>query len=385
MKSVYYWAPFTSKVATISAVINSAYSLNKYSKNFETYIINSYGEWDDYLEELRIKKINVISTNNLTFLKKINKTGYIKSRFAYIVIFIFNFYQLLKLLINKKPDYLLIHLITSLPILLKIIFPIKTKIILRISGLPKLNLIRKIFWKLGSKYLYKITCPTNETLTHLKDLKIFNESNTFLLRDPIINISEIIKKKSEEIDEAFIKKKKYILAVGRLTKQKNFIFLIECFKEIIKNFNYLQLVIIGDGEEKKVLEEKIIKNNLQDKVFLIGYKKNVYKYYDKCLFFVLSSLWEDPGFVLIESFSCNTLVLSSDCNNGPKEIMNNEKNGFLFKVNNKSHFISKFYHILDSKNAFDINSKILGGKLESRKYTNYFHFKSLNQLLKNYT
>jgi glycosyltransferase involved in cell wall biosynthesis len=147
----------------------------------------------------------------------------------------------------------------------------------------------------------------------------------------------------------------------------------------------LQLIIIGEGEEKKVLEEKIIKNNLQDKVFLIGYKKNVYKYYDKCLFFVLSSLWEDPGFVIIESFSCNTLVLSSDCNNGPKEIINNEKNGFLFKVNNKSDFITKFYHILDSKNAFDINNKILGGKLESRKYTNYFHFKSLNQLLKNYT
>ena len=230
-----------------------------------------------------------------------------------------------------------------------------------------------------------ITCPTNETLTYLKDLKIFNENKIYLLRDPIVSISDINKKKSQKIDETFIKEKKYILAVGRLTKQKNFIFLIECFKEIIKNFNYLQLIIIGEGEEKKVLEDKIIKNNLQDKVFLIGYKKNVYKYYDKCLFFVLSSLWEDPGFVIIESFSCNTLVLSSDCNNGPKEIMNNEKNGFLFKVNNKSDFISKFYHILDSKNAVDINNKILRGKLESRKYTNYFHFKSLNQLLKNYT
>ena len=384
MKSIYYWSPFTSKVATVNAVINSAYSLNKYSKEFETFIINSFGEWDEYAEELKIKGINLVNINNSSFLKRINRTGYFRSRFSYILIFLYNFYPLLKLFINKKPDYLLIHLITSLPILLKIIFPIKTKIILRISGLPKLNPIRKMFWRLGSKYLYMITCPTNETLTYLKDLKIFNENKIYLLRDPIVSISDISKKKSQKIDETFIKEKKYILAVGRLTKQKNFIFLIECFKEIIKNFNYLQLIIIGEGEEKKVLEDKIIKNNLQDKVFLIGYKKNVYKYYDKCLFFVLSSLWEDPGFVIIESFSCNTLVLSSDCNNGPKEIINNEKNGFLFKVNNKSDFITKFYHILDSKNAFDINNKILGGKLESRKYTNYFHFKSLNQLLKNY-
>jgi glycosyltransferase involved in cell wall biosynthesis len=381
MKSVYYWAPFTSKVATISAVINSAYSLNKYSKNFETCIINSYGEWDDYLEELRVKKINVISTNNLNFLKKINKTGYIKSRFAYIVIFIFNFYHLLKLLINKKPDYLLIHLITSLPILLKIIFPIKTKIILRISGLPKLNLIRKIFWKLGSKYLYKITCPTNETLTHLKDLKIYNEGKIFLLRDPIINIREIIKNKFEEIDEPFIKKKKYILAVGRLTKQKNFIFLVNCFAEIIKKFNDIQLIIIGEGEQHNLLREVIEKNNLTNSVFLIGYKKNVYKYYDKCLFFVLSSLWEDPGFVLIEAFASNTLVLSSNCPNGPTEIINNENNGFLFRTNNKDNFLGKIYSILENKNREEIKNKILGGKIESKKYTKYAHFKTIYKVL----
>jgi len=384
MKSIYYWSPFTSKVATVNAVINSAYSLNKYSQDFKTFIINSYGEWDEYAEELKIKRINLVNINHSSFLKSIDKTGYFKSRLSYVLIFLFNFYPLLKLLINKKPDYLLIHLITSLPILLKILFPVKTRIILRISGFPKLNPIRKMFWNLGSKYLYKITSPTNETLIYLKNLRIFNENNISILRDPIINISEIVKKKSEKIDESFIDEKKYILAVGRLTKQKNFNFLIDCFKEIIKNFNYLQLIIIGDGEEKKILEEKIKNNNLQDKVFLIGYKKNVYKYYDKCLFFVLTSLWEDPGFVLIESFSCNTLVLSSDCNNGPKEIMNNEKNGFLFKVNNKSDFISKFFYILDTKNKIYINNKILGGKLESRKYTYYSHFKSLNHLLKNY-
>jgi glycosyltransferase involved in cell wall biosynthesis len=381
MKSIYYWSPFTSKVATVNAVINSAYSLNKYSKEFETFIINSFGEWDEYTEELKIKGINLVNINNSSFLKRINRTGYFRSRFSYILIFLYNFYPLLKLFIKKKPDYLLIHLITSLPIFLKIIFPIKTKIILRISGLPKLNPIRKMFWRLGSKYLYKITCPTNETLTYLKDLKIFNEDKIYLLRDPIVSISETNKKKNEKIDESFIKEKKYILAVGRLTKQKNFIFLIEGFKEIIKNFNYLQLIIIGDGEEKKVLEEKIIKNNLQDNVFLIGYKKNVYKYYDKCLFFVLCSLWEDPGFVLIEAFASNTLVLSSNCPNGPKEIINNENNGFLFTTNRKDHFLQKLYYILENKNKEEIKNKILGGKIESKKYTKYAHYKIINKVL----
>ena len=143
----------------------------------------------------------------------------------------------------------------------------------------------------------------------------------------------------------------------------------------------MQLIIIGDGEEKKVLEEKIIKNNLQDNVFLIGYKKNVYKYYDKCLFFVLSSLWEDPGFVLIEAFASNTLVLSSNCPNGPKEIINNENNGFLFTTNRKDHFLQKLYYILENKNKEEIKNKILGGKIESKKYTKYAHIKIINKVL----
>jgi glycosyltransferase involved in cell wall biosynthesis len=382
MKSVYYWSPFTSRVATVKAVINSAYSLNKYSSCYKTSIINSYGEWDLYIQELKNKNIDLLTTCNIDFLKKSNKTGYIKSRFAYIAIFFFNFFPLLRLLINKKPDYLLIHLITSLPIVLKIIFPIKTKIILRISGLPKLNFIRKILWKLASKFIYKVTCPTNDTLIYLKNSRIFDENDIVLLRDPIVDINFIATNKKKKIEESFIKEKKYILAIGRLTQQKNFVFLINSFAELIKKFSDLKLIIIGEGEQYDLLKKTIKKNNLIDHVFLIGYKENVYNYYNKSIFFVLTSLWEDPGFVLIESFASNTLVLSSDCPNGPKEIINNEQNGFLFRMNDKNDFLSKINYILENKNKEKIKRKILRGKIESKKYTKYSHFKKINEILK---
>ena len=57
MKNIYYWCPFIGNIATIKAVINSAYSLAKYSNNqFIPTIINSCGEWDKYNSSLYKKK-----------------------------------------------------------------------------------------------------------------------------------------------------------------------------------------------------------------------------------------------------------------------------------------------------------------------------------------
>ena len=50
--------------------------------------------------------------------------------------------------------------------------------------------------------------------------------------------------------------------------------------------------------------------------------------------FVLTSLWEDPGFVLIEAALNNVPIISSDCKSGPKEIIIDNNGGFLFKNNN---------------------------------------------------
>ena len=77
-------------------------------------------------------------------------------------------------------------MITSLPIFLSPFFNKKTKIILRISGLPKLNYLRKIFWKLYSKKIYKITCPTQSTLETIRESKIFvKNEHEFNLTTPL--------------------------------------------------------------------------------------------------------------------------------------------------------------------------------------------------------
>ena len=102
MKQIYYWSPFISNIATIKAVINSAHSFNKFSNNkFESTIINACGEWNEYETELIDKKINLEKLNSS--LKINNKiTGFLKSRFTYIRIFISCFFPLINLIIKKN-------------------------------------------------------------------------------------------------------------------------------------------------------------------------------------------------------------------------------------------------------------------------------------------
>ena len=155
--------------------------------------------------------------------------GYLKSRLSFIIFFIFGFFPLIKLLKTKKPDYFIIHLISSLPLLILILFKFETRFILRISGYPKLNFLRKFLWKLAFKKIYCITCPTKNTLKYLKKLNLVEDSKLKILYDPIISLNEVVQKKN--VSNNF---ENYYLAIGRLTNQKNFLFLCKAFKELKK-------------------------------------------------------------------------------------------------------------------------------------------------------
>ena len=375
MKKIYYWSPFLSNIATSRAVLNSALSIKKFSKNqYEPYLINVIGEWDLYKEEIEKNNIGLIDLNiSKSFkIKKIN--GFLLSRLFYIKIFLRAFRPLKKLLKNNPPDIFILHLITSLPLLLNFIFSFNTSVILRISGLPKLNVIRMLLWKITLKKILCITSPTQATLENIKKLG-FNK-NIFLLHDPIILVSEIIKKNNNKNQ----KSKNNYVAIGRLTKQKNFIFLIKCFKKIIEKNIDIKLYILGEGEDRKKLQDLILINKLGDNIFLEGHQSNVYKYLKNADAFILSSLWEDPGFVLVEAFYSNTIVISSDCKNGPLEILKNGENGFLFKSNSQDSFLQKFYEF-NNTNQKDIEIIKLSAKKMSKKYSLFSHYKSLIKII----
>ena len=113
--------------------------------------------------------------------------------------------------------------------------------------------------------------------------------------------------------------------------------LCEAVKELRYTFNKKNLLIkiLGEGEERDKILRYIKENKIEENIKLLGYKKNVFKYLVKARALISTSLWEDPGFVLIEAGSLNIPVICSDCPNGPKEILDNGNNGYLYTSNRK--------------------------------------------------
>ena len=374
---VFYWSPHYGNIATINAVKYSVDSLNKYSNSFyECRIINAVGEWEDYAG----LDYNLINLSNNNFYKLFPKFGYFSSRLFSLFVFIKCFSGLKKLIYKEKPDFLIIHLITALPLLLLVLFNFRTKFILRISGYPKLNIFRKFLWKLVSNKIYIVTAPSIPTLNLLINKKIFNKEKVKLLNDPVFKIRSIIKLKYENCDFNIDKLNSYIVSIGRLTEQKNFKLLIEAFFSIKQKYPYYKLIIIGDGEKRNALLEQAKKLNLINDIVFLGYVNNVYKYLNIADCFISTSLWEDPGFAIIESGILNKIIISSDCPNSPKELLGNGQNGFLFKNNSKVDLLEKFEQF---KNEISQKIKLINAKKNFHKYSFFRHYSQINKLLNN--
>ena len=129
-KNIYYWSPFLTNIATAKAVINSAVGLKKYSKEYNCTIINCIGEFNSYKKEIIKNNININNFFSINFKKYLPKYGFLSSRFSYIFIFIISALPLLNIIKKKKPDFIIIHLLTSLPLILLILGRYNTKFIL---------------------------------------------------------------------------------------------------------------------------------------------------------------------------------------------------------------------------------------------------------------
>ena len=377
MKKIYYWSPCLDLVGTVNSTINSAIALKRYSKeNYNIKIINCCGEWDNK-KELLIKENIELKNFYFKYFNFLPKKGFIQSRFSSLVIIILSFVPLLRLLKKEKPDFIIIHLITSLPLILLNMFSFKTKFILRISGFPKLNFLRSFLWKTTSQKIFKITSPSIDLISQLKKKKIFLENNLFFLPDAAINVDNIEKQK---LDKKINLEKNFFLAIGRLTKQKNFQYLVNEFSVFLKSRPNQKLLIFGEGEEKDNLQKKIKDYNLTNQIFLKGNSDSVFIYMKNARAFVLSSLWEEPGMVMIESAYNNCFIISSDCKNGPSEFLDNGKGGLLFKNNSKGALYEKILEF-ENMNESEKKKKIIFSKKKSKMYSLVSHYKVLNSIL----
>jgi glycosyltransferase involved in cell wall biosynthesis len=123
--------------------------------------------------------------------------------------------------------------------------------------------------------------------------------------------------------------KQILLAVGRLDEQKGFDWLIEVFSNLAHKHPNWDLVILGEGSLRDMLEEQVRKSGLEKRIFLPGKVGNLRKWYESADLYVMSSRYEGFSNTLVEAMAYGLPAVSFDCDAGPRDIINHGLNGLL--------------------------------------------------------
>lgn len=152
-----------------------------------------------------------------------------------------------------------------------------------------------------------------------------------------VGTSDLRQLAKEPIDHDWFKpgQPPVVLAVGRLTSQKDYPTLIRAFEKT-RRTRHARLLILGDGRERPMLEALIRKLGLQADVSLPGFVQNPYAYMSRAALYVLSSRYEGLPTVLIEALYCGARIVSTDCPSGPREILMQGQYGQLVPVQDEN-------------------------------------------------
>ncbi|TYQ15960.1 UNVERIFIED_CONTAM: glycosyltransferase involved in cell wall biosynthesis [Acetivibrio alkalicellulosi] len=167
------------------------------------------------------------------------------------------------------------------------------------------------------------------------------------------------------------KRRKEIVAIGRLEEQKNFHLLIDAFSEFHHKYDDYILTIYGEGSLRDKLEQYASKKLPKNSYFLPGKKKNVLDLINQSQMFILTSNYEGMPNVLIEAMALGLPVISTDCPvGGPNELIENMKNGILVPVGDKDGIVLAMFKIVEDENytkKICTNAILIRQKLEINK------------------
>ncbi|MGL5356523.1 MAG: glycosyltransferase [Cetobacterium sp.] len=160
-----------------------------------------------------------------------------------------------------------------------------------------------------------------------KVARVYNPFNFKRILDLSVDMSDLSKEDKKLLEDD------YIVAVSRLdTVQKDYSTLIKGYKLALEKGIKEKLYIVGDGPDRKEIEELIVENGLEENIRLLGKRKNPYIWMKNSKLFVHSSKYEGLPTVLIEAMICEKVVVSSNCPTGPYEILKSGEVGGLFEV-----------------------------------------------------
>ncbi len=138
----------------------------------------------------------------------------------------------------------------------------------------------------------------------------------------------------------------FVLGVGRLEKQKDFITLLTAVAEVRKTHE-LKLVILGEGSERESLQKKAIQLQIEDSLFMPGFVSNPFAFMRASSAYVLSSEREGLPNALIQAQISGAECISTRCPTGPREVLKDGEFGALVDVGDHRAIASEIVSLLN--------------------------------------
>ncbi len=199
------------------------------------------------------------------------------------------------------------------------------------------------------------------------DLEKITGKEVSVIYNPSINSRLQLLAQENIVEKWYLQARRpIILAVGRLSLQKDFETLINAFARL-KATHDASLVILGDGVEKVRLEKLIKSYNLHSSVIIPGFVVNPYKFMRSADLFVLSSIYEGLPNVLIEALNLGIPVISTSCSSGPAEILDGGRYGSLVSVGDDEAMCDSMKWVLDHPQEASLKTSAAADSL--KRYT----------------
>jgi glycosyltransferase involved in cell wall biosynthesis len=176
----------------------------------------------------------------------------------------------------------------------------------------------------------------------------FKLNNVKVIYNPVVTPS-LYTKSAGQPQHPFFQNKTapVLLAIGRLTAQKDFATLLKAFAEIRQHLQ-ANLLILGEGEDRTKLEALAKDLNLNQALSMPGFVDNPYPYIKQADILVSSSAWEGLPTVLIEALALGTPVVATDCPGGSAEILQDGRYGALVPMKNPTALAQAVINMLHS-------------------------------------
>ncbi|WP_338433727.1 glycosyltransferase family 4 protein [Campylobacter vicugnae] len=312
---------------------------NELVKNYKIYITSIFNanknivfDYSKNIELIKLSDIKEITLPNVKnqFFKILRELARPLVRFANRIIIKIMSRRFIKLAKKIEPDFIIDNSDSF----------INGKFVLKNSAVIKLIHGKfDIYKNFNLDGLQNFVLLSSQELDNYKTK--YPNANFYIIPNFLPNISNLNTNYSQKV----------VVSVGRLSKEKGFLRLIDIWKLIqdSSEFKDWKLHIVGDGELKEKIENKIKDLNLTNSIILKPFTKDVESEYLSASIYAMTSHFEGLPMVLIEAQSYALPTISFDIATGPRDIIEDEKSGYLIKDNDLNEYATKLKTLMQDE------------------------------------